>query len=498
MGWTVIEESFGGPAQDLNPSLRDPAGTLILRHSRILRIISKAAIHDLLAFLASKQGKEHESSGKLVRTRLLSDSEMAEILQDPEVSKQARGIEVGGIAEHERIPFPSYPYEWPPEMLQAAGQLTLELATGLLREGLGVKDATPYNILFRGSSPVFVDVLSVERREPRDPIWLACAQFVRTFLLPLLVNREFGVPLAQSLLSRRDGLEPEEVYRLCSAFQKLRPPFLSLVSIPAWLEGRHRPEDQSIYRPHLVKDPQQARYVLGALLNRLRRRLRRLVPANNRESPWADYMESHCSYSPEDFLAKQAFVEKAVSECQPRSVLDIGCNTGHFSALAAGRGAGVVAIDSDPVVVGEVWRMATREKLDILPLVINIARPSPSMGWRNRECLSFLDRASGSFDAVFMLALVHHLLVSERIPLAEIAELASMLTSQLLIIEYVGPEDAMFRCLTRGRDSLFQGLNRQVFEAAFSPHFECLESHRFEQSKRWLYLLRKRAGNDTP
>jgi predicted RNA methylase len=137
-----------------------------------------------------------------------------------------------------------------------------------------------------------------------------------------------------------------------------------------------------------VKDPEQARYVLGSLLNRLRGLLNRLVPANSRESHWANYMESHCSYPSEDFMAKRAFVEKAVSECEPRSVLDIGCNTGHFSALAARRGASVVAIDSDPVVVGQVWRMATREKLDILPLVINIARPSPSVGWRNRECLS--------------------------------------------------------------------------------------------------------------
>jgi SAM-dependent methyltransferase len=493
----VIEESITGAQQGFNPSFRDPAGTLIRRDSRIFRVVSKVAIKDLLTFLASKQGKKLLSSGNLVRTRLLSDSEMAEILQDPEVCRQATGIEVGGIAEHERIPFPSYPYEWPPEMLQAAGQLTLELATGLLPDSLGIKDATPYNILFRGSSPVFVDVLSVEAREPRDPIWLAYAQFVRTFLLPLVVNKEFGVPLEQSLLSRRDGLEPEEVYRLCSALQKLRPPFLSLVSVPSWLGRRHRPEDQSIYRPHLVKDPEQARYVLGSLLNRLRRRLSKLVPANNRQSHWAGYMGSNCSYPPEDFMAKQAFVEKAVSSCKPRSVLDIGCNTGHFSALAARRGAGVVAIDSDPVVVGQAWRMATREELDILPLVINIARPSPSVGWRNRECLSFLDRASGSFDAVFMLALVHHLLVSERIPLAEIAELASTLTSQLLIIEYVGPEDAMFRCLTRGRDALFQGLNRQVFETAFSCRFECLESERLGQSSRWIYLLRKRAGNDT-
>jgi predicted RNA methylase len=103
-----------------------------------------------------------------------------------------------------------------------------------------------------------------------------------------------------------------------------------------------------------------------------------------------DYLKSQCHYSPEDFMAKQAFVEKALHEFKPTNVLDIGCNTGHFSALAARQGASVVAIDSDPVVVGQVWRMATREKLDILALVINIARPSPSVGWRNGQCRSFL------------------------------------------------------------------------------------------------------------
>src|SRR5690349_129632 len=91
----------------------------------------------------------------------------------------------GMILEHERIPFPSYPYEWAAPMLHAAGRLTLDLAASLAKEGMGLKDATPYNILFRGPQPVFVDLLSIERRDPRDAIWLPYAQFVRMFLSPL-------------------------------------------------------------------------------------------------------------------------------------------------------------------------------------------------------------------------------------------------------------------------------------------------------------------------
>ncbi len=85
---------------------------------------------------------------------------------------------------------------------------------------------------------------------------------------------------------------------------------------------------------------------------------------------------------------------------RPRRVLDVGANTGHFSEMAARAGASVVAIDGDTAVVGDIWRRASAEKLDILPLVVNLAQPTPPTGWRNRECPSFLDRATGqSFES---------------------------------------------------------------------------------------------------
>src|SRR3954471_13822093 len=120
-------------------------------------------------------------------------------------------------------------------MLHAGGVLTLLLARTLLADGIGMKDATPYNVLFRGPQPVFIDLLSVEKRDPGDPTWLPYAQFVRTFLLPLLANKYFGIALDQILTTRRDGLEPEEVYQWLKPSQKFLPPFLSLVSMPKWL-----------------------------------------------------------------------------------------------------------------------------------------------------------------------------------------------------------------------------------------------------------------------
>jgi SAM-dependent methyltransferase len=173
-------------------------------------------------------------------------------------------------------------------------------------------------------------------------------------------------------------------------------------------------------------------------------------------------------------------------------VLDVGCNTGEFSRIAAKRGARVVAIDSDAVVVGETWRRACAEGFDILPMVIDLTRPSPAIGWRNSECSSFLDRARGAFDAVLMLAVVHHMLVGERIPLDEIIDLADEMTTDILVIEFIAPDDSMFRRLARGRDHLFTDLTTELFENSCSRRFEIIRSEHLEGASRWLYLLRKK------
>jgi SAM-dependent methyltransferase len=173
-------------------------------------------------------------------------------------------------------------------------------------------------------------------------------------------------------------------------------------------------------------------------------------------------------------------------------VLDIGCNTGHFSELAAKTGANVVALDSDPVCVGQTYRRAVTNSLSVLPLVANIARPSPALGWRNGEQASLLERLSGRFDLVLMLAVLHHLLVTERIPLPEILRLADDLTTDLLVLEYVGPSDPMFRKLVRGRGALYAHVTPEWFEAACTEHFEIVESQKLAEADRRLYLLKKR------
>jgi SAM-dependent methyltransferase len=480
-------------ATGLDASFRDPGGAVFQWDSRILRAVNSLGLEDAQAFLACPSGKLAVERAKVVETRLLQETETRSLLASPEIRALFDGVSGSVLMEHERIPFASFPYEWIPEMLHAAGVLTLDLAESLLSDGMGLKDATPYNVLFRGPEPMFIDVLSFERRRAGDPTWLPYAQFVRTFLLPLLAHDRFGLNLDRILATHRDGLEPEEVYRWLGPLQRLKPPFLSLVSIPTWLSGKQKHSDaDSIYRQKTLDDPAKAEYILRSLLRTLRRSLMKLEPKSGGRSTWSDYMSSNLNYSNDHFAAKERFVSETLAEFAPRRVLDVGCNTGHFSRIAANSGASVVAIDYDPVVLGDVWRQTRAEKLDILPLAVNLARPTPSTGWRNREWPSFLDRARGNFDAVLMLAVIHHLLVTERVPLNDILKLASELTDDLLVVEFVSTEDTMFQRLVRGRESLYQGLTYEVFEQSCQRYFEIVRSQHLEGATRRLYALKKR------
>lgn len=473
-------------------SFRDPAGRLFAIDGRIIRIVNRSGVRDLKAFLNSSTSRRFIELGSLVRTDILDARTAWSLFEKSANHNLFNNADGSMFVEHEKVPFQNFPYEWPPEMLYSAGSLTLDLAESLLDEGLGLKDATPYNIIFRGANPVFVDLLSFEERNPGDPIWLPQAQFERTFLLPLLVNKYFGMQLDQLLSVRRDGLDAEDVYRMCGPIRKLLPPFLSLISIPAWLGARHNEDNQTIYKSKILDNLDKARFILRSSFSRLRRILNKLEPKHGKSSVWSDYTATNNNYSESHLEAKNKFVDDAMIEFNPKTVLDIGCNTGDYSAIAARRGARVVAIDSDAVVIGETWRRACNEGLDILPLVVNLTRPSPAIGWRNGECPAFLDRARGAFDAVLMLAVIHHMLVSERIPLPEIIDLVAELTTDILVIEFIAPDDSMFRRLTRGRDQLFSDLTPQLFEESCRRRFEIVRSQHLERTSRWLYILRNK------
>ena len=467
-------------------SFRDPHGHVVITDNSVFRFVKKECEAQVLNLLHSETYLRLLQDGLLVRTELGGEQELREELGSNGHYQDDSYM----LLKHERIPFQSYPYEWPPEMLYAAGQLTLDIMERLLPEGFGLKDASPYNVLFDERGPVFVDFLSIESRDRLDPTWLPYAQFVRTFIRPLLVDKYFGIGLSQTLRIYREGLTPHDVLRMCSHLQKLRPPFLTLVTLPALLAKIRPVDNQTIYNRRRSCSPEEAHFILSHQLKGLRRKLNAVKPDPERKSPWTGYVDAQ--HHPPEYLAlKQRFIERAITEENPRMVLDVGCNEGHFSSIAAAANASTVAIDRDPAVAGRVWRKASEKRLNILPLVVDLTRPTPGLGWRNSECRAFLERACGTFDCVLMLAVLHHILVSERIPLCEVMQLASELTTNLLLIEYIPPTDPMFRLITRGHDHLYESLNSAEFERISQEYFVIERKEQLAPSERWLYQMRR-------
>jgi SAM-dependent methyltransferase len=444
-------------------SFRDPGGRVFIVNGRVFRKVQPDAFSRLQSFLSTKAAKTLIANKQLVGTQI---------------------VETGKLLEHERVPFVSYPYEWPPEMLHSAAGLTLKIASMIADEDWRLKDATPYNVLFIGPKPVFIDVLSFEPRPPGDMVWLAAGQFLRTFVLPLLARKSFGVTLRDVLVNRRDGLPPEDLYDLCGIFGRLAPPTLSLVSIPAWLSRGRFSRAPSM---PISTNPEKARFVFNILLRRLERNLKSVAPGETK-SYWSNYSKSieDKSYSE----AKRCFVRESLERYAPKTGLDVGCNTGDFSCLAAQAGVSMVAIDSDPSVAGIAWRRALNHGLDILPLVIDITRPSPDLGWFNAESESFLARVHNRFEVVFLLAVMHHI-AKDGIPLEEFVRMAHHVTVKLAVVELVEHNDTDFLDMVRGREELFTSYNRDSFEAQSAQYFEVI-SRRQVRPARWLYLLCKR------
>jgi len=393
--------------------------------------------------------------------------------------------------EHERIKFISFPYEWPASMILDAAIHTLDLQIILLQKELSLKDATPYNIQYHHAQPLFIDLCSLENAS-QNGIWIAYNQFCQTFLYPLLMFQFGSTTLRSIYLTHLNGLTLDETVQSLGSRPIWKYGLMFDYAIPALMT-----KFENLGMPISKKTVSVSRTFENSIeiqlhtVRRLRRFLDRIRLARG-VSKWAEYRKS-CSYSDENYSQKKEFIESVLRSHHIKNVLDLGCNTGDISMLAAKKGLDVVALDSDPHCVDHLYRRSKDDHAPILSLCIDIANPSPSIGWFNRERPSFLDRVNGQFDCVFALALIHHLLIYNRTPLPQIVDLLRHCTSRFLIVEYVGPSDRMFQELLRYRSETYNDFTRGRFEVIMSQHFSIIRNEEIvdpvRAMDRCLYLM---------
>jgi len=386
------------------------------------------------------------------------------------------------LLRHERVPFVSYPYEWPFTLLKRAALLQLGLLEDAVRAGLVLKDGTPYNVQWDGSRPVFIDVGSFERLREGEP-WAGYRQFCRLHLYPLMLQAFRDVPFQPWLRGRLEGIEPAELRNLLGLRDRLRRGVLTHVVLHARLERRYAGRAGEV-RGELRRAGFDRRILLANA-----RRLRRVVESldwRGSSEAWGAYTTTS-TYTPEDAERKAAFVRAAVAATEPSLVWDLGCNEGVYARIAAEAARTVVAVDADAAVAD---RLAREGHERILPLVVDLADPSPSLGWRGAERGDLAAR--GRPDLVLALALVHHLAITRNVPLAELVEWLAGLGGAA-VVEFVDRSDPMAaRLVAAKREGLHGDYARPAFERLLAARFAVERTLELAGGARVLYLLRPR------
>jgi cyclopropane fatty-acyl-phospholipid synthase-like methyltransferase len=308
------------------------------------------------------------------------------------------------------------------------------------------------------------------------------------FLYPALLYIFRGIPLRTTYLANIGGVTLEDAYRMIGTKAKFRPSLFANLVLPRILSGlfgRIKVLDQQAGK--LTKNIAYNRQIQLSVINRLERLVSSLRERRY-SSHWTAYDRTN-SYEITAEKMKMAFVSNALERIGSRRLLDIGCNTGTYSRMAAAKGADVIAIDSDHDCIDKLYNDGRDSGIHITPLCVDISSPSPAIGWKNTERKSFLERAE--FDCVLSLALVHHLLVSGRHPLPNVVELMSQLTDKYLITEFIGRDDAMFKTLMLNRKENYEFFDLEYFKNAHTEKFKILEEAPLPNMDRRLFLMEK-------
>lgn len=454
-------------------SFRDPAGYIFNEHGIYKRAVTLHGESDYQLFKSSGLYDSLTADGLLV-----AHTEETAPTADPEVVR---------ILVPEQIAHISYPYEWSFGQIRDAALLTLEIQKRALKAGMSLKDASAFNVQFRGPKPVFIDTLSFEPNDGGP--WPAYSQFCRHFVAPLLLMSRVSPSFNQFLRTALDGFPLDVTSALLPASSYLSPGTLIHIHLHARSQKKYAGWAKSGDTPAAAAtrkgfDPKPG--FVDSLQGMVRS-----INLGRFHTEWMDYYREASHYTSAAENSKKATVGRILDDLRPSSVYDLGGNIGEYSRLATSRGIDCVCYDIDPMCVNHNYERArTENDAHMLPLMMDLSNPTPAVGFDLSERASLPERSHA--DLLLALAILHHLRITANAPLERIAAFLARLGKRLLI-EYVPKEDVMAQVLLRSRKDTFFDYTEEHFRAAFERHFHIDGTFPVSETSRTLYLFSAKA-----
>ena len=436
-------------------SFQDEAGRLFKWRGELYRGIRAPAAPFLADFLQGDAGP------RLVADGLLIDTEVTQFALE--------GFKMA--LRHRLLPFVSYPFEWCAGMFKAASLTIINLAISLSRHDMMLKDAHPWNVLFDGCRPVWIDLTSIiPAKGSRE--WPAESEFYDNCVYPLILMSQGREKLARLLIAEYEIVHPADL-EILGVSRSLS------IDVATALLSRLPERQRRVFRKTLrpLRSLFRKKNEPSTAVPLLQRLEQIKVEVENISVPFWEPQESNRSFEPDrGWNAKQLSLHKILSEKRPRTVLDIASGPGWFSELAAHFSENVAAFGTDTAAVARLFASARAHQLPILPLLMDFTRPSPARGLASHSHIAATERFPS--EMVLMLGFLHELVFRyRRLGLNEICDGLSLFSKRWVVVEFIPGDDPEVGPLW---SDWFAGYTLENFKNALGRHFskiEVLPSH---------------------
>jgi hypothetical protein len=378
----------------------------------------------------------------------------------------------GAVVSHKSVPYVSYPQEWCAAMLKDAALTIIDLVKELATKGLTLKDAHPWNLLFDGCKPVFVDLSSIAPLTD-GPYWQAYDEFCNYCLYPLILMAHGHERIARSLLPEYGGVQRREVLMLARDVTRPRP------TLPRLLRGGFK-RVKSLWN----EETRAANSRLDQL-NRMREEIECIKLPLGR--PDATGAASLLPSRRQDSVAEeQGVLRKLIFELEPSSVLEITVDKQRYFREALSLGSRVVSFDTDQAAVARLYQEGHAKGWSVLPLVMDFMKPTPSIGYSNHYLMAATERFK--CEMVLAIGLVRKGVLEYSLSFDLLVEGLALFSTRWVVVDFPMLEE---KSSSKPRTGTLSWYTRENFMEVLKKRFQSIRIIDGELDSRAVFLCEK-------